>query len=283
MDTFSAFRIHKDGDRTEATVERLTLDDLGPGEVLIRGSYSSVNYKDALAGTGRGKIVSRFPLVGGIDVSGRVVESDDERFRPGDAVVVTGYGMSQTHDGGYAEYVRVPAGWVVPLPAGLSLFEAMALGTAGFTAALAILRMEDNGQRPERGPILVTGATGGVGSFAVDMLSGLGYRVAALTGRSQEQDYLTALGANEIVLRQDLEMGSRPLERGLWGGAVDNVGGEILAWLTRTVKPQGCIASIGLAGGQELHTTVMPFIIRGVSLLGIDSAACEMAQKDEIL
>ena len=282
METFSALRIHKDGDHISARVEALSLNDLGPGEVVIHGAYSSVNYKDALAGTGRGKIMRRFPMVGGIDVSGRVVESTDERFKRDDPVLVTGYGMSQDHDGGYAEYVRVPADWVVPLPAGLSLLQAMAIGTAGFTAALAIQRMQDNGQSPEHGPIVVTGATGGVGSFAVDILSGLGFPVVAITGRAQEQGYLSELGATEVVLHQELEKGSRPLEKGLWGGAVDNVGGELLAWLTRTVRPWGCIASIGLAGGQELQTTVMPFIIRGISLLGIDSAGCAMALRRRV-
>ena len=282
MKTFRALRTYKEGGRVVARVEELSLADLSPGEVLIRAAYSSINYKDALACTGRAQIMNRFPLVGGIDVSGRVVESDEPRFKPGDPVVVTGYGMSQDHDGGYADYVRVPADWVVPLPSGMSLSGAMALGTAGFTAALAVQRMEQNGQSPERGDIAVTGATGGVGSLVVDMLSNLGYRVVAVTGRLQAREYLVSLGAADVISRQDLDLGSRPLEKGLWGGAVDNVGGELLAWLTRTVRPWGCIASIGLAGGYELNTTVMPFIIRGVSLLGIDSAGCEMALRRSV-
>ncbi len=282
METFRAFRAHQEGGRVMARIEELPMTDLSPGEVRIRAAFSSVNYKDALACTGRAKVMTRFPLVGGIDVSGRVVESADRRFSADDPVVVTGYGMSQDHDGGYAEYVRVPADWVVPLPAGMSLLQAMALGTAGFTAALAVERMEQNGQRPARGDIAVTGATGGVGSFVVDILSNLGYRVVAITGRLQEKDYLRSLGAADVMSRHDIELGGRPLERGLWGGAVDNVGGELLAWLTRTVKPWGCIASIGLAGGHELNTTVMPFIIRGVSLLGVDSASCEMALRQRV-
>jgi len=282
MSRFRAFRVHGQDAGMRAGIEELSLDQLGPGEVVIRAAYSSVNYKDALAGTGRGKIVQRFPLVAGIDVSGVVAESDDARFKDGDPVLVTGYGLGQAHDGGYAEYVRVPGDWVVPLPAGMSLYRAMALGTAGFTAGLAVQRMEDNGQHPGRGPIAVTGATGGVGSLAVDMLAGLGYEVVAITGKGEARDYLVGLGASDVRRRQDLDLGTRPLEKGQWGGAVDNVGGELLAWLTRTVEPWGNIASIGLAGGVALATTVMPFILRGVSLLGIDSAGCEMPLRRRI-
>jgi NADPH2:quinone reductase len=252
------------------------LKDLSPGSVVIQSYYSSANYKDALAVTGKGKILRRFPLVGGIDVSGIVASSEDARFRAGDKVLVTGYGLSNDHDGGYAEYVRVPADWVVPLPAGLSLYDAMAIGTAGFAAALAIQRMENNGQKPDQGLILVTGATGGVGSLAINMLAGLGYEVIAITGKREAVEDLRALGASQILFRQDLTMGQHPLEKGQWGGAIDTVGGEMLAWLTRTVLPWGNIASIGLSGGSKLHTTVMPFILRGVSLLGIASADCPM-------
>lgn len=282
MQTFRAFRVHQDGDRIRAGIEDLPLEHTGPGEVLIRAAYSSVNYKDALAGSGRGKIMHRFPLTGGIDVSGVVAESADPRFHEGDQVLVTGYGLSQDHDGGYAEYARVPGDWVVPLPDRMSLYDAMALGTAGFTAGLAVQRMEDNGQRPERGAIAVTGATGGVGSLAIDLLSGLGYEVVAITGKVFERDYLVSLGAAEVRSRHDLVIGTRPLEKAIWGGAVDSAGGELLAWLTRTVGPWGNIASIGLAAGHDLHTTVMPFILRGVSLLGIDSARCEMPLRQQI-
>jgi acrylyl-CoA reductase (NADPH) len=272
MTTFRAFRIHDD--KGEAGIEQLRLDDLSPGEVVIKTAYSDINFKDALAATGKGKILRKFPLNGGVDVSGTVASSNDMRVREGDEVLVTGHGLSETHDGGYAEYVRVPADWVVPLPEGMTLFDAMAFGTAGFTAGLAIHQMELNGQTPGRGPILVTGATGGVGSLAIDMLAKLGYRVIALTGKAEAHNYLREIGASEILDRKTLEMGKRPLEKAIWGGVIDNVGGDILAWLTRTVVPLGNIAAIGLAASAELRTTVMPFILRGVNLLGINSSHC---------
>lgn len=270
---FTAYRIHKIENKIVARFEELTLDDLSAGEVLIKAQYSSVNYKDALAATGKGKILRRFPLVGGIDVAGTVVSSSDRRYRKGDQVLVTGCGLGEDHDGGYAEYVRVRGEWVIPLPKGLTLRVAMMLGTAGFTAALAIHRMEHNGLRPDGGPVVVTGASGGVGSLAVNMLARRGYEVVAVTGKRDAQDYLKQLGAASILLRDEVDYGSRPLERAQWQGAVDSVGGEMLAWLTRTADWWGSIASIGLAGGAELHTTVMPFILRGVNLLGINSMA----------
>jgi len=238
-----------------------------------------VNYKDALAATGKGRIMKRFPLVAGIDVAGVVESSTSARFHAGDPVLVTGCGLGEQHDGGFAEYVRVPAEWVVPLPAGLSLFDAMALGTAGFTAALAIDRMEQNGQRPEQGPILVSGATGGVGSIAIDLLSSRGYPVTALTGKPDAAAYLEMLGASRVLDRRAVTATDRPLLSAEWGGAVDNVGGGVLAWLLQTVGPWGNIASIGMAGGSELHTTVMPMILRGVSMLGITSANCPMDRR----
>lgn len=271
MTSFRAYRVHEEDGKVRGRVEELELEALDAGEVVIRAAYSDVNYKDALAATGKAKIMRRLPMVGGVDVAGHVHSSTDSRYKEGDAVVVTGHGMSEDHDGGYAEYVRVPADWIVPLPEGLSLYEAMALGTAGFTAALAVQRMEENAQTPELGPLLVTGATGGVGSFAVDMYSALGYQVVALTGKRDAEAYLKELGAAELVLRDGLEMGERPLEKGRWGGAVDNVGGKVLGWLTRTVVPNGNIASVGNAGGIALETTVLPFILRGVNLLGINS------------
>lgn len=282
MKPFRGLRIYQENKTIHARLETLRLEELSPGSVVIRSHYSSVNYKDALAATGKGKILRRFPLVGGIDVSGVVESSEDPRFHPGDKVLVTGYGLSSDHDGGYADYVRVPAEWIVPLPEGLSLHDAMALGTAGFTAALAIERMESNGQQPDQGPLLVTGATGGVGNLAIDMLAGRGYQVAAITGKREAAENLKALGASQILFRQELEMGQHPLEKGQWGGAIDTVGGEMLAWLTRTVLPWGNIASIGLAGGSDLHTTVMPFILRGVSLLGISSVDCPMPLRQRI-
>ena len=271
MSTFRAYRVHEREGAIEASLDEVGLDDLSEGDVTIRAAWSGINYKDALAVTGKGRIMRRFPMVAGVDVSGEVESSRDGRFAPGDRVLVAGANMGEAYDGGYAERVRVPADAVVPVPEGLSLREAMALGTAGFTAALAIERMELNGQRPGNGPVLVNGATGGVGSFAVDMLAGRGYEVAAFTGKAGAADWLGALGAARVVLRDEVEMGTRALERAEWAGAVDNVGGDHLAWLTRTVKPAGNIASIGLAGGAKLVTTVMPFILRGVNLLGINS------------
>lgn len=271
MQSFRAFRVHEIGGRIEGRLEEIHLSALDPGEVVIRAAYSDVNYKDALAVTGAGKIMRRFPMVAGIDVAGHVHASTDARFKEGDAVLVAGCGLGEEHDGGYAEYVRLPSACVVPLPEGMSLRDAMALGTAGFTAGIAIERMELNGQRPDRGSIVVTGATGGVGSLVIDMLIGLKYEVVALTGKQEEAGFLKALGVARILTRGEVSMGKRPLEKALWGGAVDNVGGEVLAWLTRTVKPLGNIAAIGLAGGVDLHTTVIPFILRGVNLLGINS------------
>jgi acrylyl-CoA reductase (NADPH) len=270
---FKAFRIHSEGGKIAARYEPVTLDDLAPGEVVIRVGYSDINYKDALAATGAGKILRRYPLVGGIDLAGVVESSSDTRYRPGDAVLVTGCGLSETHDGGYAQFARVPGDWVIPIPQGLDAFTAMALGTAGFTAALAIHRLEHNGQSPAGGPIAVTGASGGVGSIAVDMLAARGYRVVAVSGKAGAAQYLKELGAAEVLTRQDLDLGSRPLETARFAGAIDNLGGEVLAWLTRSVDFWGNIASIGMAGSAELKTTVMPFILRGVNLLGINSSA----------
>ncbi|MBS0379206.1 MAG: oxidoreductase [Proteobacteria bacterium] len=272
MSSFRAFRIHQEDGRIAARFENLTLADLAPGEVVIRVSHSGINYKDALAATGAGKILRRYPLVAGIDLAGIVESSEDPRYKKGDEVLVTGCMLSETHDGGYAEVARVKGDWVIPLPAGMNAFDVMALGTAGFTAALAIHRMEQNGQSPGGGPILVTGATGGVGSLAIDMLKTRGYRVVALSGKPQAEEYLRELGADEILPRAGLDLGTRALETTRFGGAIDNLGGDYLAWLTRTVDFWGNIASIGLASGPELKTTVMPFILRGVSLIGINSS-----------
>lgn len=270
---FRAFRIHEDNRKISARFEQLKVDDLGAGEVVVRVRYSGINYKDALAATGAGRILRKYPLVGGIDLAGEVAASDDAQFKVGDKVLVTGCGLSETHDGGYAEYARLKAEWVIPIPAALDEFKAMGIGTAGFTAALAIHRMEHNGLAPERGPVVVTGATGGVGSLAVDMLAARGYAVAAVSGKPDQDEYLHLLGARQILRRQELDFGSKPLEATRWAGAIDNVGGELLTWLTRTVDFWGSIASIGLAGSAELKTTVLPFILRGVNLLGINSSA----------
>jgi acrylyl-CoA reductase (NADPH) len=282
MKDFIAFQVQQSGETVAGKSVRLNLDDLSPGEVVIQAVWSSINYKDALAATGKGSIIRRFPRVAGIDVSGRVVISGDDRFKPGDPVLVTGYDFGVDHDGGYAEYARVPAEWVVPLPTGLSLRDAMVLGTAGLTAAICVHRFEANGQQPDQGPVVVTGATGGVGSLAIDIMAGLGYELVAVSGKETAHDYLTGLGATRVLDRKTIDTGRRPLEKAQWAGAVDNVGGDILAWLTRTVQPWGNITAVGLAGGTELHTTVMPFILRGVSLLGVTSSGCPTALRHRL-
>jgi NADPH2:quinone reductase len=279
MTPFRAYRIHEIERRIVARFDELTLDDLGPGDVVVRVEYSGINYKDALAATGAGRILRRYPLVGGIDLAGVVVGSRDPRYTSGQQVLVTGCGLSETHDGGYAEYARVSGEWVIPLPAGMSTLDAMKIGTAGFTAALAVHQMERNGQAPQNGPVVVTGATGGVGSLAINMLAGRGYEVVAVSGKPGADDYLRELGAVRILRRQEIDPGSRPMEKTQWAGAVDNVGGDLLAWLTRTVDQWGNIASVGLAGGPELKTTVMPFILRGINLLGINSVLTPRATR----
>jgi acrylyl-CoA reductase (NADPH) len=282
MTAFRAYRLHQANGKVISRLETLTLDDLSAGEVVIKVSYSSINYKDALAATGAGKILRKFPLVAGIDLAGEVVSSSAAQFHAGEKVVVTGGGLSETHDGGYSEYARVSSDLVIPIPPGLDEYKCMVLGTAGFTAALAVHRMEHNGQLPERGEIAVTGATGGVGSLAINMLAGRGYDVVAVTAKAQRTRYLKMLGAKRILMRSDLTLSSRPLETALWAGAVDNLGGEVLSWLTRTVDIAGNIASVGLAGGMELNTTVAPFILRGVNLLGINSVHVTSAVRQEI-
>ncbi len=281
MQRFSALRVDRAGEG-RARLEQLSLEDLSPGDVVIRVAYSDINYKDALAVSGQGKIIRSFPLNAGIDLAGEIVSSEHPDYRPGEKVLVMGCSLSETHDGGYAEYARVRSEWLVPLPAGMDCREAMILGTAGFTAAFAIHRLEQNRQRPELGEILVTGATGGVGSIAIMMLAKRGYEVVALTGKADAEGYLKSLGAKRVLLRSELELGTRPLESALWAGAIDNVGGELLGWLTRTVATWGNIASIGLAGSAELATTVMPFILRGVSLIGINAGHNPREERLEI-
>jgi NADPH2:quinone reductase len=280
--SFRAFRVFEEDGGVRGRVVSATLDELSAGDVVIKAAYSGVNYKDALAATGTGKIVRRFPLIAGIDVSGTVESSADARFKAGDEVLVTGYDLGVAHDGGYAARVRVPGDWVVPLPAGLTLFDAMAIGTAGFTAALSVVDMERNGLTPAGGPVIVTGATGGVGSVAIQILAGLGYQVTALTGKDSEHDYLRSLGAKDVLSRNGMSRGTRPLEKATWAGAVDAVGGDTLAWLTTTMMYNGSIASSGLAGGTHLQTTVLPFILRGVKLLGIESVMCPMQTRRDV-
>jgi NADPH2:quinone reductase len=249
MDNFRAFRIDEQDGKIVAGFQQITVDDLTEGNVVVRVTHSTINYKDALAATGKGRILRRYPLNGGIDLAGVVVSSED----------------------GYSEYARLDSQSLVAVPEGMTCAQAMQIGTAGYTAALAIHRMEQNNQAPDLGPIVVTGATGGVGSIAIDMLAGRGYEVAAVTGKADEEAYLKAIGARQIVLRDEIDFGKRPLEKALWAGAIDNLGGDYLTWLTRTTDYGGNIASIGLAAGHELNTTVMPFILRAVCLLGINS------------
>lgn len=271
---FRALRVYSEAGQHRVALEHIGVDQLSPGNVVVRVAYSGINYKDALAVTGKGRILRGSPRVPGIDLAGHVVTSEDARYAAGDAVLVTGCNIGEQIDGGYSEYARLPADTLVPLPAGLTLEEAMAIGTAGFTAALALKRMLDNHQTPPLGPILVTGATGGVGGIALSLFKSQGFKTVALTGKADAGDYLRRIGADEVLDRQSLSMGTKPLEAAQWGGAVDNLGGDTLAWLTRTVKPWGNIASIGLAQAHSLSTTVMPFLLRGVSILGIHSVEC---------
>ena len=281
--SFKALLIEERDGQVSHRIADLDTTDLHAGEVSIQVAYSSVNYKDALAATGAGKIIRRFPCIGGIDLCGVVTESVDARFKVGDRVVATSFDIGVAHHGGYAEQARVPADWVLRLPAGMSFRDSMALGTAGFTAALGILRMEENGLRPANGPVIVTGATGGVGSLAVNMLSQLGYAVTALTGKAGEADYLKGLGAREVMLRGDLDLARiRPLDKALWAGAVDNLGGDVLAWILSNMKQAGTVASIGLAQNMKLNTSVAPFILRGVSLLGVDSGYIGFPKRQQV-
>jgi NADPH2:quinone reductase len=283
MQRFKAYRIFLENNAVSGRLTEVGLDELSAGAVVLKVQYSSVNYKDALAATGHGgKIIRKYPLNAGIDAVGSVVTSADPRFKPGDEVICTSYDLGVAHDGGYSEYCRVPADWLVPLPAGLTAFEAMALGTAGYTAGLAVCLLEQNDMRPQNGKVLVNGATGGVATLAIDMLSALGYSVTAVTGKEAEHDFLRKLGAAEVLARAAIDLGSRPLEKALWAAAFDSVGGEQLAWLTRTMQPHGVIASFGNAGGIELKTTVLPFILRGVRLIGVDSAFTPMPLRQRV-
>lgn len=282
MTMFRAFRIRNDEAGYRAGVEAMSADALSPGEVLVKAAYSAVNYKDALAGTGKGRILRTYPLNGGIDVAGHVIASTDPAFKEGDAVLCTGSGLSETRDGGYSEYARLDARWTIPLPAGLSLRESMILGTAGFTAALALLRMQDNRQTPALGPIAVTGASGGVGQLAIDIFSRAGYEVHAISGKTDHFDVLRELGASECIDRHQLVFSGKPMDSARFGGALDNVGGSMLSGLLPLISPYGNVAICGNAGGVAFDSTVMPFIIRGASLLGIASAGTARDIRDSI-
>lgn len=270
-ETFKAFRIHNDAEGYRSGIEDISINDLSEGDVVIRGEWSGINYKDALAATGKGKILKSYPLVGGIDVAGEVVTSECDRFLPGDKVLVTGCDLSEKRDGGYSQYLRLDSNDVVPLPPGLTTREAMGLGTAGFTAAISLYRMEALGQIPEAGPIVITGASGGVGSFAIDILTRAGYETHAITGKVEQFDYLEKLGARQCISRHDLHWGQRPLESIRWAGCIDSVGGDMLAGISRVIDFWGNIAACGMAGGIGLNATNLPFILRGVSLIGISS------------
>ncbi len=282
MKKFPAFRIHSDQQGAHAGIEQLSIDDLCEGDVVIRVQYSSVNYKDALAGTGKAQILRRSPLVGGIDLAGEVIESSSDDFVQGDQVIVNGSGLSEIHDGGYAEFARVPADWVVLLPGGLTLAQSMIIGTAGFTAALSIHLLQQNNQRVEDGPIVVTGASGGVGSFAIDLLHKLGYETIAVTGSKDAHDYLYELGASKVVARGKIKFDDSVLEKTRWAGAIDNVGGDTLSALVRATKPWGNVVSVGIAGGIKFKLSAMPFIIRGVNLLGVSSSNCPQPLRKKI-
>lgn len=276
-----AFRIHNNNTGYRAGIETVRVEDLTAGDTLIKVHYSSVNYKDALAGTGQGKILRRFPLNGGIDCAGVIVESANFALKPGDPVLVTGSGLSETLDGGYSAYVRIGHEHVMPLPGGWTARDAMILGTAGFTAGLALLRMLENRQHPGLGPIAVTGATGGVGMLATALFSKAGFEVHALSGKAEHADLLRCLGATEVLPR-DAALSGKPMDSTRFGGAVDSVGGDVLAGLLAHTAAYGNVASCGLAASAELPATVMPFIIRGVSLLGIASAGTERPIRERV-
>lgn len=259
------------------------IDALPPGEVLIRVAYSSLNYKDALSATGNPGVTRNFPHTPGIDAAGTVAACNDGSFKPGETVLVTGYDLGMNTAGGFGQYIRVPSEWVVPLPDGLTLRESMVLGTAGFTAALSVLKLAANGIKPDQGDILVTGASGGVGCIAVALLAKVGYRVTAATGKMAETDLLTALGASEVIHRDELLKGAeRPMLKERWAGTVDVVGGETLAAALKATRYGGTVTCCGLVGSAELQINVFPFILRGVSLLGIDSVQCPMAPRLEV-
>ncbi len=282
MTAFRAFRIHHDDAGHRAGIETLDTDMLSPGEVLVKVAYSSVNYKDALAGTGTGRILRRFPLNGGIDVAGHVVSSSDARFKPGAAVLCTGSGLSETRDGGLAEYVKLAADSTIALPHGLDLRESMIIGTAGFTAALALWRMQNNGQTPALGPIAISGASGGVGTLAIDIFSRAGYTAHAISGKREHFDWLRQLGASECIDRHALVFSTKAMDSARFGGALDTVGDGMLTGLLPLIAPDGNVALCGNAGGMAFSSTVMPFIIRGVSLLGIASVATARVTRERL-
>ena len=279
---FKCFRIDQEDDKIVSGLKAISMHDINPGEITLKTEYSSINYKDALAATGKGKILRTFPLIGGVDVAGEVVESDDPRFSQGDKVIAACSGLSETNDGGYSEYARINSEAAIELPKQIDTRTAMAIGTAGFAAGLAIFKMKLNKQTPEMGPIVVTGATGGVGSIAIDMLSSSGFETTAITRKKTHDEYLKTIGTTNIVCLEEMELGERPLEKAQFGGGIDNVGGDLLSWVLRSTVPEGNVASIGLAADFKLPTNVMPFILRGVNLLGVNSPTLPNAVKQEV-
>lgn len=278
---FKALVLEQQEKKTLAEVRQLQDSDLPEGDVLVEVDYSSLNYKDGMAITGNGKIVRSFPMVPGIDYAGRVLESAGDRFQAGDPVILTGWGVGERYWGGYARRARAKSKWLVPMPEGLDARKAMIIGTGGLTAMLCVMRLEQAGLTPDRGPVVVTGASGGVGSFAVMLLSNLGYQVSAVTGSSSSQDYLRGIGASEIIDRQSMSEPARPLESQKWAGAVDTVGDSTLARVLAEMDYNGAVAACGLAGGFKLDTTVMPFILRNVALLGVDSVYCPIETREQ--
>ena len=279
---FKCFRIDQEDDKIVSGLQSISMDDINPGEITLKTEYSSINYKDALAATGKGKILRTFPLIGGVDVAGEVVESDDPRFSQGDKVIAACSGLSETNDGGYSKCARINSEAAIELPKQIDTRTAMAIGTAGFAAGLAIFKMKLNKQTPEMGPIVVTGATGGVGSIAIDMLSSSGFETTAITRKKTHDEYLKTIGTTNIVCLEEMELGERPLEKAQFGGGIDNVGGDLLSWVLRSTVPEGNVASIGLAADFKLPTNVMPFILRGVNLLGVNSTTLPNAVKQEV-
>lgn len=282
-ESFQALVVDKTDSSFSVAVKSVSLEDLPAGEVVIKVAYSSVNYKDGLASIPNGKILRSYPFIPGIDLSGVVVSSTDDRFKKGQEVLATGYGIGVSHFGGFSEYARIPAAWLVPLPEGLTLKEAMIYGTAGFTAALSIQALEDHGLSPDNGKVLVTGATGGVGGSAIAMLGAKGYSVVASSGNTEATDYLMSLGAEEVISREEvIGSSTKPLDKQLWQGAVDCVGGDTLAAILSKITYKGSVAASGLTGGTSLPTTVLPFILRGVNLLGIDSVECPADIREKV-
>ena len=278
-DTFKALVLTQEDGKTVSTIRELGNDDLPDGDVLLAVEYSSLNYKDGLAITGKGKIVRQWPLVPGIDLAGRVLESSSGDYAAGDRVILTGWGVGEKYWGGYSQRQRVQSKWLVPLPAGLESRQAMAIGTAGFTAMLCVMTLEEAGVTPDKGSILVTGASGGVGSIAVAILAKLGYQVTAVSGKDDAGEFLRQLGAGEILTRDEMSQAARPLEGQRWAGAIDTVGSTTLARVLAETNYGGCVAACGLAGGADLPTTVMPFILRNVSLRGVDSVSCPIERR----